>query len=60
MAKVRYGTGILKGTEQKLKVMDEKLRKLLTLFGAHYPTADTDRLFTKTANGGRGLISVED
>ena len=40
--------------------MDRKTRKLLTMYGAHHPQADIDRLYLRRADGGRGLISTED
>lgn len=53
-----YGTGILKWSEEELKEMDRKSRKLPTMHWVHHPRADTD-LYTKRANG-RWLVSVED
>ena len=40
--------------------MDRKTRKLLTICGALHPRTNTDRLYIKKDDGGRGLISVED
>ena len=40
--------------------MDRKTRKLLTMYGAHHPQADIDRLYLRRADGGRGLIGIED
>ena len=60
VAIVRYGAGILKWTGAELNEMDRKTRKLMTLNGGHHPRADVDRLYMKRANGGRGLIGVED
>uniref|UniRef100_A0A0L8G2V3 ATP-dependent DNA helicase n=1 Tax=Octopus bimaculoides TaxID=37653 RepID=A0A0L8G2V3_OCTBM len=54
VAVVRYGAGILKWTEEELKEMDRKSRKLLTMHGSHHPCVDTDRLYMKRANGGKG------
>ena len=40
--------------------MDRKTRKLLTSFRALHPQADVDRLYMKTSEGGRGMISIEE
>ena len=42
-----------------LQIFDRKIRKLLTLGGAHYPNADVDRLYFNRTDGGKGLLSVE-
>ena len=44
----------------ELEELDRKMRKLLTMYGAHHPKVDVDRLYMKRADGGRGLIGVED
>ena len=33
---------------------------MLTMYGAHHPKADVDRIYLKRVEGGRGLIGVED
>ena len=43
---IRYGAGIVNWTKAELQQMDRKTRKLLTMYGG--------------ADGGRGLISIED
>ena len=57
---VRYGASIINWTKTELSSMDRKTRKLLTIYGALHPRANTDRLYIKRDDGGRGLISVED
>ena len=32
----------------------------MTMYGAHHPTGDVDRLYMKRANGGRGFTGIED
>ena len=59
-AVARYGGGIIRWTKRELEELDRKTRKLLTMYGAHHPTADVDRLYMKKADGGRGLTVVED
>ena len=57
---IRYGAGIINWRKAELQQMDRKTRKLLTMYGAHHPQADIDRLHLRRADGGRGLISIED
>ena len=45
---------------EELKEVDRKTRKLLNNYRALHPQADVDRLYLKSKEGGRGLISVED
>ena len=60
VAVVRYGAGIIKWKKDEMQELDRKTRKLLTMYGAHHPKADVDRLYMKRSDGGRGLIGVED
>ena len=57
---IRYGVGIINWTKEELRKMDRKTRKLLTIHNAMHPQADVDRLYMKRAEGGRGLISLEE
>ena len=57
---VRYGASIINWTKTELRSVDRKTRKLLTIYEALQPRADTDRLYIKKDDGGTGLISVED
>ena len=57
---IRYGAGIINWRVDELKAVDRKTRKLLTIYRALHPQADVDRLYCKRADGGRGLISIED
>ena len=57
---IRYGAGIIKWIVEELKEVDRKTRKLLNNYRALHPQADVDRLYLKSKEGGRGLISVED
>ena len=47
VAVVRYGAGIIKWTKLELEELDRKTRKLMTIYGAHHPTVDVDRLYMK-------------
>ena len=55
----RYGAGIICWRESELKSIDRKTRKNLTMYGAVHPKIDTNRIYMKRKEGGRGLISVE-
>ncbi|XP_063609949.1 uncharacterized protein LOC134783877 [Penaeus indicus] len=57
---VRYGAGIIKWTKNELEELDRKTRELMTIYGAHHPKADVDRLYLNKCDGGRGLIGGED
>ena len=57
---IRYGAGIIGWTKADLQALDRKTRKMLTMYGAHHPKADVDRLYLKRGEGGRGLLGVKD
>ena len=60
VAVIRYGAGIIKWTKEELRNNDRRTRKLTNMNRALHPKADVDRLYMKRAEGGRGMISVED
>lgn len=51
VAAVRYGVRILKRTEEDLKEMERKSRKLLMMHGAHHLRTDAGRLYMKREDG---------
>ena len=55
----RYGAGILQWKDSKLKDVDRKSRKTITMYGGLHLKSDVDRLYIKRKERGRGLISVE-
>ena len=55
---VRYSAGILKWTQDELKAMDRKKRKIMTVNRMYHPQSDTDRLYIPRMEGGRGLLSI--
>ena len=57
---VRYSGPFLKWTQQELKQMDQRTRKLMTMHKALHPADDVDRLYVSRKYGGRGLASIED
>ena len=56
---MRYGAGILKWNADKLKSLDRRTRKFITMHGVLHPKSDTDRVYLSSEMGGRGLISYE-
>ena len=50
---------MIEWNQDELQQIDRKTRKLLTIYKAHHPQADVDRLYWKRS-GGRGLLSVEE
>ena len=50
----------LKWTRDELKQMDQRTRKLMTMYKALHPRDDVDRLYVSRKEGGRELASIED
>ena len=40
--------------------MDQRTRKLMTMYKALHPKDDVDRLYVPRKEGGRGITSIED
>lgn len=59
---VRDGAGIVNWTKAELRNMNRKTRKLMTIYRALHPQADTDTdgLYMKREDSGRGMIDIED
>ena len=57
---VIYSGPFLKWTRDKLKQMDQKTRKLITMQKVLHHRDDVDRLYVSRKEGGRGLTSIED
>ena len=51
--------GQLSGQKQDLQLLDRKHRRMLTIYGAHLPEADVDRLYIRKSREDDELISVE-
>ena len=60
MPLVRNSGPFLKWTREKLKQMDQRTKKLMTMHKALHPRDDVDRLYVFRKEGGRGLASIED
>ena len=60
MLLVRYSGPFLKLTRDKLKQMDQRTRKLMTMHKALNPIDDVDRLYVSRKEEGIGLASIED
>jgi hypothetical protein len=56
---LRYSFGIINWRLEEIKKIDRKTRKTLTMYKMHHPKADTDRLYVKGREGGRGLSQIE-
>ena len=57
---VRYSRPFLKRTREEHKQMDQRTRKLKTMFKAFHPRDDVDRLYMSRREGGRGHANSED
>ena len=57
---VRYSGPFLKWTRDELKQMNQKTRKLMTMYQALHPRNDVDRQYISRKEGGRGLVSIAD
>ena len=55
---VRYGAGIMDWTKEKLKNLDWKTRKIMSMNGALHTRSNVSRLYLPRKEGERGLISV--
>ena len=44
---------------KKIRKMDAKTRKLMTIYRMDHPKADVDRVYLPRKEGGRGLIQLE-
>ena len=57
---MRYSAPFLDWIVHKLKTIDRRTRKLLTMHKAFHPKDDVDRLYVGRKDAGRGLISIEE
>ena len=55
----RYSGPFFKWTREELKQMDQRTRKLMTMYKALHPRDEADRLYA-SREGGIGLASIED
>ena len=56
---MRYGAGILKWTNEELKALDARTRKVMTMNEALHPKSDLERIYLPRKKGGGGLISCK-
>jgi hypothetical protein len=56
---LRYSFGIINWRIEKIKQIDKKTRKMVTVYKMHHPKADIDRLYVKRTEGVRGLVQIE-
>ena len=57
---VRYLGTFLKWTRDELRQMDQRTRKLMTMYKALHPRNKVDRLYVQRKEGGGGFASFED
>ena len=57
---LRYSAAFVSWRKSELQVIDRKVRKLFTIYGALHPNSDVDRSYITRKEGRRGLISIED
>ena len=57
---VRYSGPFLKWTREELQQMDQRARKLMTMYKALHHRDDVDRLYVSRKESGRGLAGIED
>ena len=60
MPLVRYSGPFLKWNREKLKQIDQRTRKLMTMHKALHPRDDVDRIYVFRKDGGGGLARIED
>jgi len=56
---LRCSFGIINWRTEEIKKIYRKTRKMLAMYKLHHPKADTDRLYVKREEGGRGLVQIE-
>jgi len=56
---LRYSFGIINWRLEKIRKIDRKTKKILTLYKMHNPKADMDRLYVKKTKGGRGPLQIK-
>ena len=56
---MRYGAGILKWTNEELKALDARTRKVMTMNEALHPKSDLERIYLPREKEGGGLISCK-
>jgi len=56
---LRNSLGTVNWHQEELQKLDQRTRKLLTIYGQHHPKADVDRLYVPRKQGGRGLMQLQ-
>ena len=54
-----HGAGIIEWTKEDVKKMDQKKRKIITMYGGLYPRSNIQRLYLPRSEGGSGVVSIE-
>ena len=53
---LRYSAAFLNWTKTELQLMDQRTRKLLTMYNGLHPRSDVDMVYITRKDGGRGLM----
>jgi len=56
---LKYSLVIVNWNLEKLQKLDQKTRKLLTIYRQPQSKADVDRLYVPSKQGGKGLMNLE-
>jgi len=56
---LRCSFGVINWRTEETKKIDRKTRKMLTMCKMHHSKADTNRLYVKRKEVGRGLVQIE-
>ena len=51
VAVMRFGAGVIKWTDNELRTLDTKTRKMLTMYRAFHPKTDVERFYVERAKG---------
>ena len=57
---LRYSAAFISWRKCELQAIDQKTRKLFTIYGGLHRKSDVDRFYIPRKDGGRGLIAIED
>ena len=56
---VSYSFNVINWNLEEIRLIDTKIRKLLTLNRMHHPKANVNRMYVLRKEGGRGMINLE-
>ena len=56
MPTFQYSDGIIEWMKENVKKMDQKTRKIITMYSGLYPGSNLDWLHLQRSKGGMGLV----